>query len=338
MASIHQKRGIWHLIWHEHGRKRWKSLGRPTTEAQARAHLRGFERQRQAQEDRGRPPSTTVAITLGAFLDGPYRDYSARKADTTRERDSWRLRAFRAQWGDRLLASITASDLERWRSERRLAVSAATVNRDMGLLGGIFRRAVDLGFLEKSPCVRLKDYPVQEKPPTFLSLSEVRALLDASSPWPYLQTFVALASLAGLRRGEIAALTWSDVDMARGLIVVRQSKNYGFRAIPMNATLRSILQGTDRHQGCDLVLARPCDGRAYRDLRVSLRAALSAAGITRHVRPHDLRHSFASNLVMAGVDLRTVQELLGHRSITTTIRYAHLTPEHLRGAVYRLAL
>jgi site-specific recombinase XerD len=84
-----------------------------------------------------------------------------------------------------------------------------------------------------------------------------------------------------------------------------------------------------------LVFSRP-DGSPMGDVRDGLEGALKRAGVTRRIRFHDLRHTFASHLVMRGVDLRTVAQLLGHRDIKMTMRYAHLAPEHLEAAVNAL--
>ncbi len=78
------------------------------------------------------------------------------------------------------------------------------------------------------------------------------------------------------------------------------------------------------------------DGTAYRDVRVGFRAALKRAKI-ENFRFHDLRHTFASRLLMRGVDLKTVQELLGHKDMRMTLRYAHLSADHKRAAVERLS-
>lgn len=333
VATLVKRCRTYHLVWREAGRQMWRSLG-TTDERQARDLLRQF-RIRQANRDADRAPGPGE-IGFHSFVSGPYQDYAVRKSESTRLTDTYRYRHLSAHFGDRLLTSLTPSDIERYRAARRKDVTAATTNREMDLLRSIFARAVEWGYLSESPAKKIKDYPVQEKPATFLEPHETAALLEASTG--YLKVFVALGALAGLRRGEITCLRWDDVDFERGMICVRHSKNYTFRMVPMNTTLKSILERAEkRPTSHDLVLSRPDTG-AYRDLRLSLRSALLRAGITRHVRPHDLRHSFASNLIMAGVDIRTVSALLGHRSITTTMRYSHLTQSHLADAVERLSV
>jgi len=110
---------------------------------------------------------------------------------------------------------------------------------------------------------------------------------------------------------------------------VRDSKNYESRTIPINSTLLKALSDLKKHSESEYVFKyRKCVKRAWTN-------ALKKSGIA-HCRFHDLRHSFASRLVMAGVDLITVAELMGHKDLTMTKRYSHPTPEHKKHAVESL--
>ena len=129
-------------------------------------------------------------------------------------------------------------------------------------------------------------------------------------------------------------------DSGRGQIRIRDSKNHDTRHIPMNTVVVSALKSHPRRVSkgilCPLVFSGDA-GNAVTTVTKGYKGALKRAGIYRHVRFHDLRHTFASHLVMKGVDLRTVASLLGHRDIKMTMRYAHLAPEHLQAAVDVLA-
>ena len=127
---------------------------------------------------------------------------------------------------------------------------------------------------------------------------------------------------------------WNDIDFEREELRVRRSKGKRFRVIPLNDLALQALQEHPRHIASNVVFHNP-DGSCWKDVRGSFCATLRKAGLPR-IRIHDLRHSFVSNLVMAGEDLRTVQELAGHRSITTTMKYAHLAPGRLKGSVSKL--
>jgi integrase len=138
----------------------------------------------------------------------------------------------------------------------------------------------------------------------------------------------------GLRRGELFYLTWQDIDFKQGAIRVLQSKNGKSRDIPMNDTLRLTLQQLPRRIDTDYVFPGKT-GRGLVDIRKRFHRALRDAGIN-DFRFHDLRHTFASHLVMAGVDLVSVKEFLGHADLKMTLRYAHLAPDYKRAAIDRL--
>ena len=139
----------------------------------------------------------------------------------------------------------------------------------------------------------------------------------------------------GLRRGELFNLRWCDVDFDhRNLTVAGSySKTGKTRHIPLNDEAFEVLQqwGSQTGQKPELVFAGK-SGSRLTDIKKSWSKLLQDAGI-ENFRWHDLRHHFASKLVMASVDLNTVRELLGHSSLDMTLRYAHLAPEHKAAAV-----
>ena len=166
----------------------------------------------------------------------------------------------------------------------------------------------------------------------YLAADEIEKLLDACgcSDNPQLYPFVAVALNTGMRLGELTALEWKDIDFKRGIIRVdnkkdHHTKNYQVRTIPMNDTLADVLRRIPRRLDSSYVFQRK-GGEKFRKMRTGFENAVKRAGIP-HVRFHDLRHTFASHLVMGGVDIRTVQELLGHKDIRMTMRYSHLAPD-----------
>lgn len=147
----------------------------------------------------------------------------------------------------------------------------------------------------------------------------------------HLTPVVLLAMNTGLRRGELLSLQWSDVDLEAKVITVQagNAKNGRQRHLPLNKEALSVITRWARQSNEQ--------GRVFepRDTKKGWNALLDAAHIA-NFRFHDLRHHFASKLVMVGVDLNTVRELLGHSDIKMTLRYAHLAPEHLSAAVAKL--
>jgi integrase len=148
---------------------------------------------------------------------------------------------------------------------------------------------------------------------------------------------VILSLNTGLRRGEIYSLKWENVDLKLAVLTIEGSyaKSGKTRHIPLNTEALHVLK-TWRSQtdGHDLVFPNK-NGYRFDNLKKSWTRIISQAKIA-NFRWHDMRHHFASKLVMAGVDLNTVRELLGHSDMTMTLRYAHLAPEHKAAAVEKL--
>jgi integrase len=149
---------------------------------------------------------------------------------------------------------------------------------------------------------------------------------------PHLKPIVITALNSGMRRGEILGLKWDQVDLKHGFILLDITKNGERREIPINGTLRGVLKGITRRLDIPWVFHDPVTGKPYQDNRRSFHTALRRAGI-RDFHFHDLRHTFASHLVIAGVDLTTVKEPLGLKTLSMTLRYAHLAPTHKVKAV-----
>ena len=179
----------------------------------------------------------------------------------------------------------------------------------------------------------------KEYPPEFeiLTEEEIDRFINAASD--RLRALFVLAVHTGMRRGELFKLEWQDIDFSkgtRGFITVRDTKNHDTRHIPMNLIVQGVLKKHPPRilQGrkCPLVYSND-EGSSFRSIQTGFVSTLKQAGIEKHIRFHDLRHTFASHLVMKGVDLHTVAKLMGHRDIKMTMRYAHLAPEHLQSAV-----
>ena len=167
----------------------------------------------------------------------------------------------------------------------------------------------------------------------FLSKEECRALLDTCKE--HLNVIVTFAMNTGCRKGEILSLKWDNVDLKHGFIRLDKTKNGERRDIPINDDLKGTLQGITRRLDIPYVFFDSATGRPFQDVKRSFNTACRKAGIT-DFHFHDLRHTFASHLIMAGVDITTVSKLLGHKSLTMTLRYAHLAPNHLQNAVNML--
>ena len=225
--------------------------------------------------------------------------------------------------------AITAQDIERRFAQQEW--SPATCNRFRALLSLTYRLAMQNGKTKDNPARLVKHRLENNARIRFLSAEEETALreaIDKRCP-EHLHEF-DLALNRGMRVSEEYGLTWADVSVARRLLTIPRSKNGWTRHVPLNqAAIRALKVLRDRNGTTGFVCGGAPGPRHW------FEPALKAAKVT-DFSWHCLRHTFASRLVMAGVDIRTVQELLGHKTIAMTVRYSHLAPKHTLAAVERL--
>ena len=256
-----------------------------------------------------------------------------------------RLRSCFPGFDKKKFHEITAWSVEKWRSSRlKSGIQPSTVNRDVTALRAALSKAVEWGLISENPLKGLKNAKVDKSPRIrFLDGREEAALREAlasesANRSDHLKPLVILALNTGLRRGELFALTWDDVDfdIANITVVGRHSKSGDSRHIPLNEEAIATLKEWRLQSGSREGLVFPGrGGRPFSTVKYAWANALNRAGI-KNFRWHDLRHTFASNLVMKGVDLNTVRELMGHADIKTTLIYAHLAPQHKAEAVAKL--
>jgi len=301
--------------------------------APSRKLAEAIERQEKAAEFRGELNAIVDRdMCLLDFIKKYQKLVSPTKTESTQTRDGYMFAHIKSHFGDPLLQRITPEQVETYKANRGTEVKHSTVNRELDLLKGLLTQAVTWGYLKVSPAVLLRRYKVNVVEPRFFTLDEGKRLIQAAHG--QMKTFLTVALHTGLRKGELFALRWQDINFKRAELRVRKSKGKRFRVIPLNAVATKMLHPHPRHINSNFVFHN-ADGSCWKDVRGSLKGALERAGLPK-IRVHDLRHSFVSNLVMAGVDIRTVKELAGHRDITTTMKYAHLEPGALRVSVAML--
>lgn len=243
-------------------------------------------------------------------------------------------------FGDRWSDQITAEIVEQYKVRRRKEVLAwgkyagrdprdvpmSTINRELSCLRRIFNLAIAWDKVEKNPVKGVRFFREETVPERVLTDDETELLLLCCNV--ITADVVRFALHTGMRRGEILNLRWAQVDLEGGYITVTRTKSGKQRKIPINQTVRQVLESQMRRG--PLVFHRK--GKPAKSVRTTFEQAVKKAGIG-HCRFHDLRHTFATRLVLAGVPLPVVKELLGHSTITTTMRYSHPTPESKRSAV-----
>ncbi|MGE4406027.1 tyrosine-type recombinase/integrase [Pseudomonas sp.] len=237
-------------------------------------------------------------------------------------------------WQARLLTQPRPG---RAKNSIRGPLSVASANRHLACLKHMLTKAHEWELIGKDALDRLRRVKLmkeENRRSRFLSLAEIQELIEAADN--NLRPVLIFALNTGCRKGEILGLTWDRVDLKHGFIHLDKTKSGHGRDIPINATLQNCLKGLVRRLDTNLVFYNPATGGRWHDLKRSFASACRRAKI-HDFHFHDLRHTFASQLVMAGIDLTTVSRLLGHASLTMTLRYSHLAPDHLKGAVDVLA-
>jgi integrase len=260
-------------------------------------------------------------------------DHAAKKSEPRHYHGyAKRLTAF---FGGRTLAEITPKLIADYKARRYAAgLKPASINRELASLKKAFNLAVrEWEWCRENPVSKVSMERENNQRDRWLSVEEEARLLQGCAPW--LQELVMFALHTGMRMGEILALTWRGVDFNRRTVTVFRSKNGERRTIPINQTVLSVLKKktTLRSLRTELVFcSKVFTPMESGHLRRAFRLALSNAQI-EDFHFHDLRHTFATRLVQAGVDLYKVQRLLGHKSPIMTQRYAHHYPESLREGV-----
>ena len=209
----------------------------------------------------------------------------------------------------------------------------SSCNKVLNVLKHTFTKAVEWEMVEEDVLKRVRKVKLlidDGKRLRYLSKEECLKLIDSCDS--HLKPIVITALNTGMRRGEILSLRWNNVDLRHGFILLDRTKNGERREIPINETLRHTLEGLTRRLDVSYVFYDPATGKPYQGIKRSFATACRRAGI-KDFHFHDLRHTFASHLVMAGVDITTIKELLGHKTLTMTLRYAHLAPSHKVKAV-----
>jgi len=262
-----------------------------------------------------------------------YLSYSkTNKAPSSYERDRYSVKQLLSAFEGKYIFEITPSMIESYKAERLKKVTPATINRELSCLKHMYTVAMDWGYLQDSPAKPVKKL---KEPPgrlRYLSPEEASALIEACPE--HIRPIVITALNTGMRRGEILGLRWSLIDLENRKIRLTDTKNNESRIVPINETLHELLTDLAEEANSDYVFANG-NGMPRKDIRGGFRSAMEKAGIENFTF-HDLRHTFGSHMVMQGVDLKTVQQIMGHKEIRMTMRYAHLAPQHVLETVQRL--
>ena len=269
---------------------------------------------------------------------------SSKKAKSTHRRELYQAKSLEFFSG-RTLKEITPALAAQFREKRSTEVKPATVIKDLNLLSHIYTTAIREWGVEATNPVSIIRKP--KAPPgrlRFLTSAESVKLLDESKKGhrPNLYNFLLLQLHTGMRPSEGAALTWKQVNFDRRIIDLQETKTDPRRVpltVPAIETLSKLVPSTG-YDCNDFVFLPKNPKMTYRlrpnqYFRESFDAAVSRANIV-DFHMHDLRHTAASYMIMNGIDLRTVADILGHKTISMTMRYTHLLDDHKLKAVDRI--
>lgn len=234
-----------------------------------------------------------------------------------------------ARQRDKTLLYLTPEDLQRWQADRSRNLSAGALRVEIVNVQIFYRWALKERLIDADPSEHLERPRPQRRLPRPVEERDFRALLAAANDDT--KVILCLSGFAGLRAGEIASLTWSDVDLGAGMLRV-QGKGDKDRVVPVAKPLAEVLARLPHRAGP--VVRRLDGGRgACTPDRVSTRAAQYARMLGLQIRLHQLRHRFATMALEGSGNVRVVQELLGHERVDTTAIYTRVRPGALKDAV-----
>lgn len=248
-------------------------------------------------------------------------------------------------FGDQDIRTITTEQVEQFIGKKvSEKLSKKSVNLYLTVLRTMLTKAVHWEYLDKSPMDRIKLLRVDPRDPDFYSEQEMQELLmGIKDDFPEHYPFFLTAFSTGMRHGELRALQWKDIDFDNGIIRVRRNmwrhqtgspKGRRARNIPMHSYLKATLRAHHEFNPRTRYVFSLSDKAPYGingGRKVMKRVCENIS--LRRLRFHDIRHTFASQLVMKGQPIRVVQELLGHSDLKTTEIYAHLAPEFSAQAI-----
>jgi len=323
--------GIWYVRYADNtGKIRREKAG-------TRSSAQKLYRKRKTEVLQGKKLPETMRGRIVSFeeIAKDALDYSKTHKASYRS-DRIRMQFVKGAFGTRPADSITPQEIDRWFESKLRGRAPATVNRYKSLISLTYRLGIANRKVETNPARLIRQRRENNARTRWLfPEEESRLRIVLLEKYPHRLAELELALNTGLRQGEQYSLTWADVDFERRILTVSKSKNGEMRHVPLNDSAIAALLTAKRHSNGQPQIFSNRFGDALKRPRQWFEEAIEEAKIV-DFSWHDLRHTFASRLVMAGVDLRTVQQLMGHKTIGMTVRYAHLAPKHQLAAVQRL--
>ena len=331
MSYLYQpkKTDFYWLEYHVNGKRYRESL--KTKDKTAAKYLQAKKDQKIAEGMSPLPKLNSVCLDV---LEEYQKATEHHKAKDNHRDDAARIRRF-LQWASVYrLSDITEKTLQDYLNYRlndeKNKIFLTTANNITTNVKTWLNFAVRRKYLIENPLRFFQKYKVPKNPPRFLTKDEIVIFMTHAKK-ESIYPMIATAIYAGLRQAELSNLELGNMDLKRCVITVQNSeafttKSKKYRVVPIHPALKAILKPLAKKQG------RCFDTTNQRKQFERICRLSKLTGI----RWHTLRHTFASHLIMQGVDLVTVSEYLGHASITTTMIYAHLSEGHKQNQIRRL--
>lgn len=291
------------------------------------------------EELRAGPRPVVVSHTFDELKARYMESYSRRtKAESSILRDGCSFKQLERSFAGLELREITPVRLAEYKERRRSeGAKDSTLAKELQVLRNALNIAMrEWEWIETTPFVKVKIEVPKNAVERFLSPEEEARLLNECPEW--LKEIVLFAVNTGMRMGEILDLKWPQVDLERKVITLLVTKNGDKRGVPMNATVFELLRNKvkTRQNSGHVFQSKTGTKIDAHNLKRAFRRARGKAELN-DVRFHDLRHTAGSRMAQAGVDIYTVSKILGHKTLTMTMRYAHHNVDSLRHGVDVLA-
>ena len=333
-VKLLQRNNIWYIRYNENGKFKWKSTG--TVDQDIAEILRSeYEHKLLKSKLTGKPVDPPKSPTIFDFFKRYLKHSKATSSRSTSEGINYHLKSvmnFFARKGIKRFDEIDANLIQQFQMDTLQQNSARTFNNQLGILKTALNKAVEWGVIDSNPIAKVKKIKI---PIRFHYFTPGEIDYQLRQATPYLKRLIGLGAYAGLRRAEMAELRITDIDFKNKVIKIRSDQDYTPkgkrpRAIPLNDNLIQILKSTQTLSG-DWVLPRTMkDGSPFNFHRLQ---ELSRAykkflrKINQDGRLHDLRHTFGTYGVAAGIPIRDVQAWMGHSDIQSTMIYTHHAPD-----------
>lgn len=339
MATLYQRNGQIYLNYCVNGSRVRKAVGNNRKEAEIKlAELR-------YKLSNGEMRPNRPEIPINSFFDRYLANCDVRLAQGTVIRYTNAIKHLRqfftTHYPIQFISQVSKGAIQEYtiyRQKSKKKPKSKTINMELAVLRTAMIWALDNDWIEKNPASRIKMLKTNDaKTGQIITEEEINLLLEGCKKiddglW-FKQILIVLLN-TGMRSGELLNLTWPDVDLDQKIIKIQEKacwapKTYA-RDIPINHTVESVLTGLRMRQ--EGIWVFTYKGKKIKDnaLRKKLISLSKKVNLPHITRIHDLRHTFASNLLMKGVDIPTVQALLGHKSWSTTLIYSHQTQSHCR--------